>query len=63
MAIATPAFFGLIARKNERTCAYLEQRRARLMSAFRQPGKPAMKRFIGGEDRSQSALLLLQTGS
>jgi len=36
MAIETPAFFGSIARKNERTCAYIEQRRARLMSAFRQ---------------------------
>jgi hypothetical protein len=36
LAIETPAFFGLIARKNERTCAYIEQRRARLMSALRQ---------------------------
>jgi hypothetical protein len=36
MAIEAPAFFGLIARKNERTCAYIEQRRARLMSAFRE---------------------------
>jgi hypothetical protein len=33
--IETPAFFGLIARRNERTCAYIEQRRARLMSVFR----------------------------
>jgi hypothetical protein len=35
MAIETPGFFGLIARKNERTCAYLEQRSARLLSVFR----------------------------
>ncbi len=36
MAIEPPAFFGLIARKNERTCAYIEQRRGRLISAFRE---------------------------
>ncbi|HEY2533562.1 MAG TPA: hypothetical protein VGJ20_37475 [Xanthobacteraceae bacterium] len=36
MTIETPAYFGLIARKNERTCAYIEQRRARLLSVFRE---------------------------
>lgn len=35
MTIQTPAFFGLIARKNERTLAYIEQRRSRLMAALR----------------------------
>jgi hypothetical protein len=42
MAIETPAFFGLIARKNERTCAYIEQRRARLMSVFQKMGPNAL---------------------
>ena len=32
MTIETPAYFGLIARKNERTCAYIQQRTARLLS-------------------------------
>jgi len=36
MTIETPAYFGLIARNNERTCAYIEQRRARLLSVFRE---------------------------
>jgi hypothetical protein len=36
MTIETPAYFGLIARKNERTCAYIEQRKARLSSVFRE---------------------------
>jgi hypothetical protein len=36
MTIETPAYFGLIARNNDRTCAYIEQRRARLLSAFRE---------------------------
>jgi hypothetical protein len=36
MTIETPAYFGLIARKNERTRAYIEQRRARLLSVFRE---------------------------
>jgi uncharacterized protein YpbB len=41
MTIETPAYFGLIARKNERTCAYIEQRRARLRSvvAEKNPGE------------------------
>jgi hypothetical protein len=36
MKIETPSYFGLIARKNERTRAYIEQRRARLSSVFRE---------------------------
>src|SRR5271167_4773546 len=34
MTIETPAYFGLITRNNERTCAYIELRRARLLSVF-----------------------------
>jgi hypothetical protein len=36
MTIETAAYFGLITRKNERTCAYIEQRRARALSVFRE---------------------------
>lgn len=36
MTVETPAFFGLVLRKNERTCAYIGQRRSRLISAFRE---------------------------
>jgi hypothetical protein len=36
MTIETPAYFGLITRKNQRTCAYIEQRRARLLSVFQE---------------------------
>jgi hypothetical protein len=41
MTIETPAYFGLITRKNERTCAYIEQRRARLLSVFREKNPSA----------------------
>lgn len=36
MTVEAPAFFGVIARKNERTLAYIEQRTSRLMSVFRE---------------------------
>jgi hypothetical protein len=48
MTIETPAYFGLITRKNERTCAYIEQRRARLLSAFREKNPGAT---LEGVDR------------
>jgi len=43
MTIETPTYFGLIMRKNERTCAYIEQRRARLLSVFREKNPMAMR--------------------
>src|ERR1700683_5389403 len=48
MTIETLAYFGLIARKNERTCAYIEQRRARLLSVFREKNPNAA---LEGVDR------------
>jgi hypothetical protein len=36
MTIETPAYFGIITRKNERTFAYIEQRTARLLSMFQE---------------------------
>jgi len=36
MTIETPAYFGLIVRKSERTLAHIDQRRSRLLSAFRE---------------------------
>jgi hypothetical protein len=41
MTIETPAYFGLITRKNARTCAYIEERRARLLSVFREKNPSA----------------------
>ena len=41
MTIETPAYFGLITRKNVRTCAYIEERRARLLSVFREKNPSA----------------------
>jgi len=48
MTIETPAYFGLITRKNERTCAYIEQRRARMLSVFQEKNPNAT---LEGVDR------------
>jgi hypothetical protein len=48
MTIETPSYFGLIARKNERTCAYIEQWRALLLSVFRERNPSAT---LEGVDR------------
>jgi len=48
MTMETPAYFGLITCKNERTCAYIEKRRARLLSVFREKNPGAT---LEGVDR------------